>query len=118
MESKFARRTSCSMRRELVLCIDMGTTSAKVTVVDPMFTRASFGEWSRDLTWHKTISTTIAFVDDGPPIVGDEAQSQAPDNPLNTIFQLRKFLGKNYDDPQVKDAAKFQSYHVKSASNG
>ena len=117
MESKFTRRTSNNTKRELILCIDMGISYAKVALVDPMFTRAAAGEWSRDLTWFKSMSTAVAFVDDGPPLVGDEALAQAAGNPLNTIFQLRKYLGRKFDDPEVTNAAKFQSYHVKMGPN-
>ena len=54
----------------------------------------------------------------GERLVGRVARNQAVVNPENTVFSVKRFMGRKFSDPEVKDAAKLVPYEVSAASNG
>src|SRR5881628_504228 len=63
-----------------------------------------------------TTNSVVAFTKDGERLVGQVAKRQAVTNPENTIFSIKRFMGRRYDE--VADEAKMVPYKVVKASNG
>ena len=97
-----------------IIGIDLGTTNSVAAVMEggeP--TVISSAEGSR-------LFPSIVAVNSktGERLVGQVAKRQAVINPENTIFSVKRFMGRKYDDPQVKRAKGYVPYEVRKASNG
>src|SRR5713226_8676836 len=94
-----------------VIGIDLGTTNSVVAVLEggePVVIPNSEGG--------RTTPSVVAFTKDGERLVGTVAKRQAVTNPENTIFSIKRFMGRRYDE--VTDEAKMVPYKVVKASNG
>ena len=94
-----------------VIGIDLGTTNSVVAVLEggePVVIPNSEGG--------RTTPSVVAFTKDGERLVGQVAKRQAVTNPENTIFSIKRFMGRRYDE--VADEAKMVPYKVVKASNG
>src|SRR5437762_686951 len=94
-----------------VLGIDLGTTNSCMAVMEggePVVIPNSEGG--------RTTPSVVAFTKDGERLVGQVAKRQAVTNPENTIFSIKRFMGRRYDE--VTDEAKMVPYKVVKASNG
>ncbi|MCH2381517.1 MAG: molecular chaperone DnaK [Pedosphaera sp.] len=94
-----------------VLGIDLGTTNCCMSVMDggePLVLENSEGR--------RTTPSVVAFSKDGERLVGDAAKRQAVTNPQNTIFSIKRFMGRKFDE--VAEEAKRVPYKVVKASNG
>ncbi|RTZ67665.1 MAG: molecular chaperone DnaK [Verrucomicrobia bacterium] len=94
-----------------VLGIDLGTTNCCMSVMDggePLVLENSEGR--------RTTPSVVAFSKDGERLVGDAAKRQAVTNPRNTIFSIKRFMGRKFDE--VAEEAKRMPYKVVKASNG
>ncbi len=94
-----------------VIGIDLGTTNSVVAVLEggePVVIPNSEGG--------RTTPSVVAFTKDGERLVGQVAKRQAVTNPENTIFSIKRFMGRRYDE--VTDEAKMVPYKVVKASNG
>ena len=76
-----------------VLGIDLGTTNSCMAVMEggepTVIPNAEGG---------RTTPSVVAFTKDGERLVGSSAKRQAVTNPLNTIFSIKRFIGRKYDD--------------------
>jgi len=94
-----------------ILGIDLGTTNSCMAVMDggePLVLENSEGK--------RTTPSVVAFTKDGERLVGDAAKRQAVTNPKNTIFSIKRFMGRKYDE--VEEEAKRMPYKVVKAKNG
>ena len=94
-----------------VLGIDLGTTNSCMSVMDggePLVLENSEGR--------RTTPSVVAFSKDGERLVGDPAKRQAVTNPKNTIFSIKRFMGRKFDE--VGEETKRIPYKVVKASNG
>ena len=94
-----------------VIGIDLGTTNSVVAVLEggePVVIPNSEGG--------RTTPSVVAFTKDGERLVGTVAKRQAVTNPENTIFSIKRFMGRRYDE--VAEEAKMVPYKVVKASNG
>ncbi len=91
--------------------IDLGTTNSVVAVMDGGEPKVIINEEGSRLT-----PSVVAFTKDGDTLVGQVAKRQAVTNPENTIFSIKRFLGRKYDE--VNEEMKMVPYKVKKASNG
>jgi molecular chaperone DnaK len=94
-----------------VIGIDLGTTNSVVAVLEggePVVIPNSEGG--------RTTPSVVAFTKDGERLVGQVAKRQAVTNPENTIFSIKRFMGRRYDE--VADEAKMVPYKVVKAPNG
>jgi len=94
-----------------VIGIDLGTTNSVVAVLEggePVVIPNSEGG--------RTTPSVVAFTKDGERLVGQVAKRQAVTNPENTIFSIKRFMGRRYDE--VADEAKMVPYKVVRAPNG
>ncbi|MCL5977062.1 MAG: molecular chaperone DnaK [Nitrospirae bacterium] len=93
--------------------IDLGTTNSVVAVViggEPVVIPNQEG--------NRTTPSVVAFTEKGERLVGQIAKRQAITNPENTIFSIKRLMGRKYNSPQVDHAKKRLPYHIAEASNG
>ena len=64
------------------------------------------------------VPSVVAVNKNGERLVGRVARNQAITNPENTIFSIKRFMGRKYDDPEVQKALKLVPYEVSKAPNG
>ncbi|RTL53905.1 MAG: molecular chaperone DnaK [Bradyrhizobiaceae bacterium] len=96
-----------------VIGIDLGTTNSCVAVMDgksPKVIENSEGM--------RTTPSIVALTSDGERLVGQPAKRQAVTNPENTIFAVKRLIGRRYDDPTVEKDKKLVPYKIVKASNG
>jgi molecular chaperone DnaK len=96
-----------------VIGIDLGTTNSCVAIMetgDP--TVLANAEGSR------TTPSVVAFTDSGERLVGQIARRQAITNPENTIFAVKRLIGRRADDPMVQKASKVLPYKLVRNENG
>src|SRR5213596_1235130 len=96
-----------------VIGIDLGTTNSCVAIMetgDPNVLANAEGS--------RTTPSVVAFTDSGERLVGQIARRQAITNPENTIFAVKRLIGRRSDDPMVQKAAKVLPYKVVRNDNG
>src|SRR6185295_20386235 len=94
-----------------VLGIDLGTTNSCMAVMEggePLVLENSEGK--------RTTPSVVAFTKSGERIVGDAAKRQAVTNPRNTIYSVKRFMGRKFDE--IGEEIKRVPYKVVKASNG
>ena len=90
-----------------VIGIDLGTTNSCVAVMeggDPVVIANSEGA--------RTTPSVVAFTDSAERLVGQIARRQAITNPTNTVFAIKRLMGRRFDDPEVQKALKVLPYKV------
>jgi molecular chaperone DnaK len=96
-----------------IIGIDLGTTNSCVSIVEGIEPRVLTNrEGSR------TTASIVAFAEEGDRLVGPIAKRQAITNPLNTVFAVKRLIGRKYNDAEVTRAREVLSYSVARASNG
>jgi len=96
-----------------VIGIDLGTTNSCVAIMEgktPKVIENSEGD--------RTTPSTVAFTKDGEVLVGQPAKRQAVTNPQNTLFAVKRLIGRRYDDPVVAKDRDMVSYKIVEADNG
>ena len=96
-----------------VIGIDLGTTNSCVAVMEGKTPRVI-----ENAEGMRTTPSIVAFTDDGERLVGQPAKRQAVTNPENTIFAVKRLIGRRYDDPMVEKDKKLVPYKIVKASNG
>ncbi|MDH4027731.1 MAG: molecular chaperone DnaK [Nitrospirota bacterium] len=93
--------------------IDLGTTNSAVAVVQN-------GERVviPNQEGQRTTPSVVAFTDKGERLVGQVAKRQSVTNPENTVFSVKRLMGRKYDSREVKDAMGKLPYRIVSAPNG
>ncbi len=96
-----------------VIGIDLGTTNSCVAVMEAKDARViENGEGQR------TTPSIVAFADNGERLVGQAAKRQAVTNPANTIYAVKRLIGRRYDDPLVQKDKGLVGYTIVSGDNG
>ncbi|HYH10158.1 MAG TPA: molecular chaperone DnaK [Thermoanaerobaculia bacterium] len=96
-----------------IIGIDLGTTNSCVAVVDVTTPQViSNREGSR------TTPSVIGFTEDGERLVGQIAKRQAITNPFNTVFAIKRLIGRKFDADEVGHAKKVLPYNIVAAANG
>jgi molecular chaperone DnaK len=96
-----------------IIGIDLGTTNSCVAVME--------GKNARVIENEEGVRTTpsmVAYTDDGEVLVGMPAKRQAVTNPENTLFAVKRLIGRRFDDPVVKKDAGMVPYKISRADNG
>src|SRR5882672_3232827 len=94
-----------------IIGIDLGTTNSVVAVMeggDPTVIANSEGA--------RTTPSVVGFTKDGQRLVGQVAKRQAVTNPENTVYSIKRFMGRRYEE--VGGEIKQVPYTIKSANNG
>ena len=95
-----------------VIGIDLGTTNSCVAIMDG--TQAKVLENAEGA---RTTPSVVAFTDEGEKLVGQPAKRQAVTNPENTIFAVKRLIGRNFEDPTVKKDIETAPYKIIKADN-
>jgi molecular chaperone DnaK len=96
-----------------VIGIDLGTTNSCVAVMEggePVVIPSAEGS--------RTTPSIVAFTKSGERLVGEVAKRQAITNSENTVFSIKRFMGRKYDDPEVDRDRRLVPYKVVRAQNG
>ncbi len=96
-----------------VIGIDLGTTNSCVAVMEgsePKVVTNSEGG--------RTTPSVVAVNDSGERLVGQIARRQAVTNPKNTIFAVKRMIGRKFDSPEVEKARSVLPYEIANADNG
>ena len=96
-----------------VIGIDLGTTNSCVAVMDggtPKVLENSEGA--------RTTPSIVGFNDDGERLIGLPAKRQGVTNPTNTLFAIKRLIGRRFDDKTVKKDQKLVPYDIVKADNG
>ncbi len=96
-----------------VIGIDLGTTNSCVSVMD-----GSAPKVIENAEGVRTTPSMVAFTDDDERLVGLPAKRQAVTNPENTLFAIKRLIGRRFDDPTVKKDQKLVPYSIIKADNG
>jgi molecular chaperone DnaK len=96
-----------------VIGIDLGTTNSCVAVMEGKAPKVI-----ENAEGARTTPSIVAFADDGERLVGQPAKRQAVTNPENTIFAVKRLIGRRYDDPMVEKDKKLVPYKIAKAGNG
>jgi molecular chaperone DnaK len=96
-----------------VIGIDLGTTNSCVAVMEgekPRVIENSEGD--------RTTPSIVAFGKDGEVLVGQSAKRQAVTNPSNTLFAVKRLIGRRFDDDVVQRDINMVAYNITKADNG
>ena len=96
-----------------VIGIDLGTTNSCVAIMeggDPKVIENSEGS--------RTTPSVVAFTDSGERLVGQIARRQAITNPENTLFAIKRLIGRRFEDAEVQKAHTLAPYKIVKADNG
>ncbi|WP_019173807.1 molecular chaperone DnaK [Pseudaminobacter salicylatoxidans] len=96
-----------------VIGIDLGTTNSCVAVMD-----GKDGKVIENAEGARTTPSIVAFTDNDERLVGQPAKRQAVTNPENTIFAVKRLIGRRYDDPVTEKDKKLVPYHIVKGDNG
>ncbi|MBV9556782.1 MAG: molecular chaperone DnaK [Pseudolabrys sp.] len=96
-----------------VIGIDLGTTNSCVAVMEGTSPKVI-----ENAEGARTTPSIVAFADDSERLVGQPAKRQAVTNPENTIFAVKRLIGRRYDDPMVEKDKKLVPYKIAKAGNG
>jgi len=80
-----------------IIGIDLGTTNSCVSIME-----GSQPKVLENAEGARTTPSVVAFTDDGEKLIGQPAKRQAVTNPENTIFAVKRLIGRNFEDPTVK----------------
>src|SRR5215510_14601062 len=95
-----------------IIGIDLGTTNSVVAVMEggePTVIASAEGG--------RTVPSVVAFTKTGERLVGQLAKRQAVTNPGNTVFSIKRFMGRRNHDPETKRSRKLVPYTVEKDSN-
>ncbi len=96
-----------------VIGIDLGTTNSCVSVMDGKDAKVI-----ENAEGARTTPSMVAFSDDGERLVGQPAKRQAVTNPTNTLFAVKRLIGRRYDDPTVEKDKGLVPYEISRGDNG
>ncbi len=96
-----------------VIGIDLGTTNSCVAVMDGKDARVI-----ENAEGARTTPSMVAFTDSGERLVGQPAKRQAVTNPEDTLFAIKRLIGRRYDDPLTKKDKDLVPYKIVEASGG
>ena len=96
-----------------IIGIDLGTTNSCVSVLEgekPKVIENSEGS--------RTTPSVVAFADDGEILVGQSAKRQAVTNPTNTVYAVKRLIGRRFEDKVVQKDIEMVPYKIVKADNG
>ena len=96
-----------------IIGIDLGTTNSCVAVLDggkPRVIENAEGE--------RTTASVVAYTQDGETLVGQPAKRQAVTNPENTLFAIKRLIGRRFEDEEVQRDLEIMPYKIVKADNG
>ena len=96
-----------------IIGIDLGTTNSCVAIMEGKNTRVIENEEGM-----RTTPSMVAYTEDGEILVGMPAKRQAVTNPENTLFAVKRLIGRRFEDPVVRKDMEMVPYKIVRADNG
>ena len=96
-----------------IIGIDLGTTNSCVAVMD-----GSASKIIENSEGDRTTPSIVAYTDDNETLVGQSAKRQAVTNPNNTLFAIKRLIGRQFEDDVVQRDIKMVPYEIMKAENG
>jgi len=96
-----------------IIGIDLGTTNSCVSVLDGEKTRVI-----ENAEGDRTTPSIVAYAEDGEILVGQSAKRQAVTNPTNTLFAIKRLIGRRFEDGVVQKDIDMVPYTIAKADNG
>lgn len=96
-----------------VIGIDLGTTNSCVAIMEGKEARVI-----ENAEGARTTPSMVAFTNTGERLVGQAAKRQAVTNPENTLFAIKRLIGRRYDDPVTAKDKGLVPYHIVEGGNG
>ncbi len=96
-----------------VIGIDLGTTNSCVAVME-----GSQAKVLENTEGARTTPSVVAFTDNDEKLIGQPAKRQAVTNPENTIFAVKRLIGRNFDDPTVKKDVETAPFKIVNSDKG
>ncbi len=96
-----------------VIGIDLGTTNSCVAVME-----GSNAQVIENSEGARTTPSMVGFTNDGETLVGQPAKRQAVTNPTNTLFAIKRLIGRSFSDEKVKKEIKTAPYSIVKADSG
>ena len=96
-----------------VIGIDLGTTNSCVSVMD-----GSTPKVIENAEGARTTPSMVAFTDENERLIGQPAKRQAVTNPRNTLFAIKRLIGRTFTDPATKKDMDMVPYEIVAADNG
>ena len=96
-----------------ILGIDLGTTFSAMAVVEagePKILENAEGE--------RTTPSVVAISKTGERLIGTLARRQSITNPKNTIYSVKRLIGRRFSDPEIQRDKKLLSYEIRESSDG
>jgi molecular chaperone DnaK len=96
-----------------IIGIDLGTTNSCVAIMDGKTPKVI-----ENAEGVRTTPSVVAFLEDGERLVGQPAKRQAVTNPTNTLFAIKRLIGRNYNDPLVEKDKGMVPYDIVKGPTG
>ncbi len=96
-----------------VIGIDLGTTNSCVAIME-----GAQAKVLENAEGARTTPSVVAFTDGDEKLIGQPAKRQAVTNPENTIFAVKRLIGRNFEDPTVKKDIETAPFKIVKAENG
>ena len=96
-----------------VIGIDLGTTNSCVAVME-----GSQAKVLENTEGARTTPSVVAFTDNEEKLIGQPAKRQAVTNPENTVFAVKRLVGRNFNDPTVKKDIETAPFKIVSSDKG
>ena len=96
-----------------IIGIDLGTTNSCVAIMDGDKVKVI-----ENAEGDRTTPSIIAYTEDGETLVGQSAKRQAVTNPANTLFAIKRLIGRRFEDDVVQKDIKMVPYKITKADNG
>nr|WP_024967005.1 molecular chaperone DnaK [Pantoea sp. IMH] len=96
-----------------IIGIDLGTTNSCVAIMDGGKARVL-----ENAEGDRTTPSIIAYTQDGETLVGQPAKRQAVTNPQNTLFAIKRLIGRRFQDEEVQRDIKIMPYQIIGSDNG
>ena len=96
-----------------VIGIDLGTTNSCVAVME-----GSSAQVIENSEGARTTPSMVGFTNEGETLVGQPAKRQAVTNPQNTLYAIKRLIGRPFEDEKVKKESKMAPYNIIKAENG
>src|SRR3989344_2705816 len=96
-----------------IIGIDLGTTNSAVAVIE-----GGAPKIIENIEGARTTPSIVSVARNGDRLVGLLAKRQAVTNPENTVYGIKRFMGHNFDDPEVQKDLKNASFKVQKSANG
>ena len=96
-----------------VIGIDLGTTNSCIALMD-----GSDAKVIENVEGARTTPSMVGFADEGERLVGQPAKRQAVTNPENTLYAIKRLIGRRFDDPVTQEDKKMVPYTIAKGDNG